>query len=728
MSNAFRRTFVIGILLIVCNLIYAQSSLSFYAGGTGKNSFYDVVQISDGTILVCGFTENLNWIDVSVPRIILSYQGQIPNAAGTNRYGLILHLSSDLSSILNVVHFPQGAVEDIRFMKFSSQPYQTTEAMFISCTTEDSDANNGGYIIAKLDNNFLNGVPSNIVWYRTAWAKSDIKDNQPWDVTSDGKVFYITGEPHGYDWSAVYCLDYNGNRTVVEHWRTHWLTNNTEWKGTPASSNPLGTGGVNYSGIVFKIWGRCELRSWNATEFNLNSPDGNGGTRKGKWPADFLFDSPCDPSNPTSTGPGYNGYSAEACCPVWGASSLTIDKRNNHLYLGINFKSYSHEFSSPDFEPAVIAFSEDGELLWWNRLYHEITPQGDTLISLPDQYIDGLAIDYHQNTLVVGARCHGNSSNNFWIGNQIVANPNAYGFQNQFTGNSGNIHLSWLGKLSLATGELTNATYLGEYAEATGGFGSIHPHPNLDGWPNPNSGWPNLNTTRLVRNAIKVSSNGDVICMASGRRTITTADAYQKMVKPFYGGLSAWNRFVRMYDADFSIPKYSSLVVGVWDTLTQAGGDNIELFGVWKTSEGIIATGFQKQDSNQNPLGNPIPTANVPDWASYAPENQSAVLVYYKAIGLNNPSDGPLITSNEKSFDGSAWKPTYLFPNPTTDNIVIIVSGKKILSFRLFNKLGQLCLKSAGAEINSQQLSRGVYIVEVNFADGSSDFLRFIKE
>jgi hypothetical protein len=53
------------------------------------------------------------------------------------------------------------------------------------------------------------------------------------------------------------------------------------------------------------------------------------------------------------------------------------------------------------------------------------------------------------NKLVVGARAHGNNTENLWEGNTVAANPNAKGFQNQFTGTNGNIHESWLGKLRL---------------------------------------------------------------------------------------------------------------------------------------------------------------------------------------------------------------------------------------------------------------------------------------
>ena len=141
----------------------AQTNIVTYAGNSGKETFYDVMQITDGTFLVVGYADNLSWVG-SAPQTQLTYTATIPNALGSNRYGFILHLSKDLQTILQVVHFPQGAVEDIRFIKTNSKPYTATGDLFISCNTADTDPNNGGYIIAKLDYNFINGMPTSLSW------------------------------------------------------------------------------------------------------------------------------------------------------------------------------------------------------------------------------------------------------------------------------------------------------------------------------------------------------------------------------------------------------------------------------------------------------------------------------------------------------------------------------------------------------------------------------------
>ncbi|MEX1189970.1 MAG: T9SS type A sorting domain-containing protein [Bacteroidia bacterium] len=706
------------ILIFIATLFslssFCQTNLVTYAGGAGKETFYDVMQITDGSFLVVGYAENLSWVG-EAQQTQLTYTATIPNSLGTNRYGFILHLSNDLQTILHVVHFPQGAVEDIRFIKTNSQPYSPTEDLFISCNTSDNDANNGGYIIAKLNNNFINGIPTSLSWVNAVWAKSIAKETHPWDVTNAGKVYYIGGEAYGYDWSAVYCLNPNGQRTVVENWRTHWLTNGTEWKGTPASENPSGSiDSISYSGIVLKIWGRCDLRSWTANDYNLTQSDENGGTKKGKWPLDILFNSPCDPLNPTAVSPGYTGYSASAI-PVYGGSSITIDRRNNDVFIGMNFNSVLPAGGLPDFEPAVIAMDSTGNLKWWSRLYHEITPLGDTVNSSPDQYIDALAIDYTNNKLVVGARCHGNNVENFWEGNTINTNGSSSGFQNNFTGTQGDNHISWLGKLQLNNGVLTNSTYMAELAEGTGSLGTPLTDPNLDGWPNPNTGWPNVNTTRMTKNNLKVSSNGDVCVLAVGRRTITTANAYQKMVKPNNGGLSSWNSFVRVYDTQFNAPKYSSLIVGAWDTLTQAGGDNTEMFGVYKTNEGVICVGRQKADLNGTPIGNNIPVSNVTLWGNATPQNESAILVYYKATNLLNINDGiSIITGINEPEQIINADNIILYPNPAHQAINVILKSNKHQTnyhYRIIDMYGRVVKSEQfkNSEINISDFSSGVY-------------------
>ena len=369
-----KKTITLFSLLLTTYISNAQTNIVTYAGNTGKETFYDVMQITDGTFLVCGYASDLNWVSGGITQTTLGNTSGIHNALGTNKVGFILHLSSDLQTILEVVKFPQGAVEDIRFMKTTSQPYTPTGDLFISGKTSDSYANDGGYFLAKLNNNFVAGTPTALVWARNCWATTPLQDYQPWDVNADGEVYYIIGEPYAYNWSAMYSLDNNGNRRVINNWRTHWKVTGGEWHGTPASSYSGGIDSIAFSGIVLKTWGRCDLRSWTLADYQSVNPDGNGGLKQGKWPVDILYNGPCDPNAPTHVGPGYTGYSGSGT-PVLGGSNVCIDRRNGNLYIGMNFKSVLPG-GLPDYEPAVIAMDSSGMLNWWSRLYHEITPDG----------------------------------------------------------------------------------------------------------------------------------------------------------------------------------------------------------------------------------------------------------------------------------------------------------------------------------------------------------------
>jgi Secretion system C-terminal sorting domain len=692
----------------------AQTTLSAYAGGSGNETFNDVVQVSNGNILVLGAADNIGWVGAAVTQIQFQNPG-ITNNQGTNKFAFICEFDSTLQTMLRFYYLPAGAAEDFKFIKTTNIPGMPTGDVYISGNTEDS--NTGGYFIGKLDANFVSGTPTGFSWVynvsATTGAYPDIY--QPWDVGNDGSVVFAGGDSHAYNWSVIYKLDAFGNRMVVDDWRIHWKVVGGEYYGE-ASQFPGGPSGLLYSGIVFKRdANRCELRSPNMADYTLLTPDGNGGMKQGKWPLDVLYNSPCNPGQPgnTSSGPGYTGYSPPGTF-TYGPQSVAIDRRNNYMYIGFNAKSVLPD-GNPDFEPAVMAMDADGGLLWWSRLYHELQPNGDTVNSTPDQYIDALAIDYSlpaaTGYLVVQARCHGNNVENFWEGNTIAANPTASGFQNQFTGTNGNIHISWLGKLMLTNGTLMHSTYVAEYIEGTTNFGAPHPDPNLDNWPNPNSGWANVNTTYLGKNMMKVTANGSVVVLGKGRRTITTANAFQKMPKPGTGSQSCWNDFVRVYQPDFNVPLYSSLVVGQWDTLNQQGGDNVRLYGVFKTASGVITVG------KHTGLGNQMPVAGVPAWGNSTYNGESAVLVYHRAANIVNNNDSPVAVTT--GTGALTTMPVFtLYPNPATQVATVSFGGSAVSGqLSVLNLLGQPVSTanvqgSTSFTIDTSVLDAGVYLVQ----------------
>jgi hypothetical protein len=588
----------------------ATSALVTYAGSAGLDRFTSVMQLSDGTVLVSGGAADLSWLPAGTATTQLATTG-INNAQGTGRIGFLLHLSSDLATILRVAHFPAGGVEDISFIKTTSIPGAATGDLYISGVTRDSRANNGGYFIARLNNNFVSGAPTALLWARSIYATGDHQTRQPWDVGGDGKVVYTVGEPFGTGWAAVYRLRADGSDDVVPDWRYHFanrISDNAAVEGgwTPASARTDVV--VRQSAIIFKAGGRCELRSWTAGDYQLVQADGNGGTRQGRWPLDLFYNAPCDPNAPSGSGPGYTGYSLGAN-PTQRIGGIAIDRRSNDIYIGFSIQSRLPG-GNPDFEPAVIAYTSTGLQKWWSRLYTE-TAQN----SPPDQYVDGMAIDYALNSAVVLARTHGNAPNSLWNG------VNA--FQNRFTGTNGNIHISWLGKLRLSDGVRLHSTYLAEYVEGSTNFGAAHPDPNIDGFPNPNAGWPDVNTTRC-ETGIQTDAAGAVYVTCTGRRTITTRAAYQKMPLPGQG-VGTWNDFVRVYTPTFDTLIYSSLLTGVWNTTTGAGGGNTNLLSVAPTSNGILVVGLHNASSGVA-TGNHIAVTNVPTWGASAPANESAIL------------------------------------------------------------------------------------------------------
>jgi hypothetical protein len=226
----------------------------------------------------------------------------------------------------------------------------------------------------------------------------------------------------------------------------------------------------------------------------------------------------------------------------------------------------------------------------------------------------------------------------------------------------------------------------------------------------------------LAVNATKVTADGAVCVLGVGRRTITTKNAYQKMVKPTFGGKSSWNSFVRVYASDFSVPKYSSLVVGQWDTLTQTGGDNTQLFGVWKTPQGIVAVGRHTADANNIAKGNALPVINVPTWASNAPQGESAVLVYYSAQNLYNPLDSvqqqsvSVVAPSEPSFSFETY------PNPTQEELHIKImhpSSDATNTLFLYDCLGRIVFSTPLHDTTLQTIhlpstcSNGIYILKI---------------
>ncbi|MBK8251089.1 MAG: hypothetical protein IPK82_00270 [Polyangiaceae bacterium] len=612
----------------------ADTTIVAYAGGSGAERFEAALGLSDGTFLFAGSADNLDFVPPETPKVEIA-AGTI-NSASPTKIGFILHASGDLQTVLHLVHFPVGTVRDISRLRLTGKPGAPSGDLFISGRRDVTDKSNDGYFIARLDHNFISGVPSKALWTFDAkcppreagggTGESAYKTIQPWDVGSDGRVVYGEGAEYDFKWAQIQRLSPEGKPEVVENFTAHW-SDSTEWDGTPASSYQGGT--LVRSAIVMKAGRRGSLRSATQEDFDALLPDGNGRTdRKGRYPDDYYFSGPCSLVNNTCPGgPGYTGYKTSDK-PTQRVGAIAIDRDSGDFYVGYSTQSTLPD-GNPDFEPAVAALDKTGKLKWWSRLYHERTDKdggGFNETSSPDQYVDHLAVDHTGKTLVVLARAHGNNVINYWSGDKVAANPGAKSFHSQFTGSSGNIHISWVGKLSLSNGVLQAASWNAEYAEGTGSLGAPYDDPNLDGWPSHNAGWPDLNTTRVA--SLAVDADGRVYLTAVGRRTITTKTAYQKMPKP-NEGMSGWNDYVRVFAPDLSTLVYSSILRGPWDTSMDGGGGNISLIGVVPAKEGVLAVGFHGYDEvTMTPAGVPMPVSNVPAWCEAEPQGESAVLAH----------------------------------------------------------------------------------------------------
>lgn len=641
------------------------ADIACYAGGAGNQRFQCALQLSDATVLIGGGAGDMGWIPASTKRISLG--GEKPQGAPTGMTPFILHLSADLKTVKTVATLPRGCAQSVRFIKTTTPPGAAkTGDLYISGARNAAagqKADRAGYFIARLDANFLSAPPAKLLWCRSIGRKGLMK-TQPWDVGGDGKVVYAVGQPHGYDWMCVYRMSADGKDQVVEGWRTHWYDDGGgktgEWYGTPASKAPHK---LTHSGILLKIWGRGDFRSWNKTDFLAKVSDGNGGVKQGKWPLDAMFDGYWDPTlretipviryDKTAKkaelitdlpalksrddlkryrkaarlpGCGYYGYrwSATPCACVL---AITIDRRTGAVYIAGNNKSRLPG-GQPDFEPWVVALDAGGKLRWWQRLYSEAKG-----VSTPDQYADAVAVDYSKTpsagSIVVAARAHGNNVNNLWNGNAVkhADNPGR-GFQNGFTGTHGNMHFSWLGRLAGAGGTLLNCTYLAEYAEGAKHQARPFKDPLLNHWPHWRAGWPNLNTTRVEPGGVVVGADGKVYVTAWGRRVMTTKNAYMEMPSPLRdkGSVGHWADFARVYTPDLANLRYSTILAGKWDWKTGSGHSGVKIGQTIAVKGGLLLVGHSTLNKEGQAAGNDMPIRNPLPWCKPKRTGEMAVI------------------------------------------------------------------------------------------------------
>lgn len=627
--------------------VSGQNTVVSYAGTAQVQRFNEVLELSDGSLVVVGEQEgrNFDWIPIA-PRQILP-----PNAPAENIdnegyggappvTGFILHISEDLQTILSFIQFPENAVESITHVRTDAHPFAATGNLYISgmstsirrndlgdaldgtgaVTTDPDDyVATPGYFVARLDNNFLNGEPTRLDWAWNVRATGDHRERQPWDVGSDGKVVYAEGTPDGNGWAAVRRLRANGlGNDLVENWRYHFGRYKADGQAvegawTPAFSNNLVI--PEESALPYVADTRCSLRSWSNAEYIANLGDETGRNREGSWPMDTFYAGYCDINNPATTMAqgGYIGYRLNNNT-THRIGAITVDRRTNDMYIGSSIASATIN-GLPDFEPMVIGFTSDGTKKWWARLYEERTPQQ----SPPDQYIDGLGIDYSQtgslSSLLVIGRQHGNSDFAFWENTQTDLNPLNTGdsFHTDFTGTNGNIHISWIGKYRLTNGDLLASSWSAGYLNIP--VGTPYADPNLDGWISHNSGTNDLNTN-FSKIHIETDRAGNVYVLSYARQFVTTATAYQEQAQD---GTAVWAPQIRVFSPDLKTLIYGSSLTGI-------AGNNTDLFGVAPSGNSVVVVGQHLADAGGNAIGGNTPTINEPTWGRSDADGETALI------------------------------------------------------------------------------------------------------
>ncbi len=281
------------ILLMLISSLWLATAASagdrfFYAGDGGRERFNDVHRLSDGTVLIAGQASSLTWLPFNVPQLTLSAANITSTSPGN--IGFILHVSGDLATVLDVASFPAGSVRDVFRLRSTEIPGQPTGALYLSGSRDGATP---GYYIARLDDNWVHGRPTQLAWSYNAdsGAGSAYQTLQPWDVGADGEVVFGRGLEYSYDWAIMQRLPASGQPKLVDQWTAHRAHdpgggNDQEWDGTPASSY-TGSIVLTYSGLVLKAGRRGSLRSSTQADYDLSQNDGNGNSgRKSRFPDD----------------------------------------------------------------------------------------------------------------------------------------------------------------------------------------------------------------------------------------------------------------------------------------------------------------------------------------------------------------------------------------------------------------------------------------------------------
>jgi hypothetical protein len=656
-TNQIRNLVSLFLFLILPFSAFCQAQVPLvvaYAGGNGTEKFHSILSLSDGTFLVGGQAEEFSWVPNGVPVNVINFQGDFASSSSLGK-GFVMHLSEDLQTINSILRFPDNSVRDVYKIKTNSLPGDPTGDIFIS-GSRDNQSGVDGYYIAKLNGNFLNGIPSGLAYYKVINAKarsggapiiqfppgleSSHKQTQPWDVNAKGQVLYAMGSDFSFDTAAVYFMNRNGVDTLMPFFGNH----SSNFSAIPLS--PSQNGLLKSSFLFFRYNGTTSPGAWRSFSkglFDQNSEDENGNSgRKGAYPFDAFFNSyqALGGASIDNSGSGYTGYSPNVAGGRWSGKigGICFDKRSGDFFIGasISVSGRNSIANVDDTEPAVAAFSSNGEQKWWARLHKE-----DANGSSAQQQVEGLEFDYSGNQLVVLGRSRSDAANNFWKGNELKLKLGGNGFQNRITGSISNSNIPdffWLGKYDAVSGRILHSTYIAE-PDSNEMMTIVSGGNAGNEFPDINKGNFKLGSTTVSHFSVN-PLNGDVLISGTGLRTITTSNAYQKMLLPGIWqegkGIAPRNSFARVYTGSLDSLRYSSLISGLWNP-AEGNSDNTTIRSLLPISGGILFAGYHSGS------GSDVQVMNPPSWGNSTANGVSALLGKLPIRNAEGPSQPDLI-------------------------------------------------------------------------------------
>lgn len=551
------KNFVVGIFfycLLSLNIFSAELSSFTFGGMSGDCSIADSCKAIDGSILVCGIICGESDLPVGIAPTALLGGKIAPKSA------FIAGFSNDLSSIRFFTVLPPGIM-----LPFCMVQAKSGE-IYLGGKAEDTTS--------------LASLPQ---------FKSQLKDGK-WNgkaviarISSDGKnLDWIIKAAPNMEQVTGMAIDINDNLLFTGDTAGKEMAQYVVRIGKDGKSIDFLKGkftsekGFEKSWAIYLNEGNEQLREKYYSFYRKGGKDGyDYDGENGKW-GKVSF---CD------------------LCPRVGGQIAVLPEGDIIVSAGVffNFKEGSNK-AFPAFNLLLARFSNDGEVKWATNLYQE----GDS-VHTPDQKPRDITYDAKTDSIYLLATQHGS---------------NIYRLKGELRGDTGNMKISWAGKISAKDGKLLNGWYFmnnrhpdegnkGGYDE--NGLPRTAPHPKLAG-------------NQL--NKIRVGSDGNVYMAGAGSaRMWTSQNAFQKWPSELAGGSFPC---LVVLDSNLEKYKYATLIMGDHSTKNAGGSFNALILDENKIilAGDTVGNGFQK--------GKKVSWSGNDDTAS----NQKAAIAEIKDLKL----------------------------------------------------------------------------------------------